>query len=61
MAECVYLGYVVGREVVRPELSKVEQYKILVNQPQGNKQEHFWESLAIIGNLVPAILRWQQI
>ena len=37
MAECVYLGHVVGRGVVRPELSKVEVIQAFT-QPTTKKQ-----------------------
>ena len=37
MAECVYLGHVVGRGVVRPELSKVEAIQAF-SQPATKKQ-----------------------
>ena len=37
MAECVYLGHVVGRGVVRPELSKVEAIQAFT-QPTTKKQ-----------------------
>ena len=37
MAECVYLGHIVGRGVVRPELSKVEAIQAF-SQPATKKQ-----------------------
>ena len=37
MAECVYLGHVIGRRVVRPELSKVEAIQAFT-QPTTKKQ-----------------------
>ena len=37
MAECVYLGHVVGRGVIRPELSKVDAIQAF-NQPATKKQ-----------------------
>ena len=59
MAECVYLGHVVGRGVVRPELSRVEAIQAF-SQPATKKQVRaFWESPAIIGSLFQTTLPWQ--
>ena len=42
MTECVYLGHIVGKGVVRPELSKVETVQAL-SQPITKKQVRtFW-------------------
>ena len=37
MAECVYLGHVIGREWYDQSYPKWKQYKNLVSQPQRNK------------------------
>ena len=59
MAQCVYLGHVVGRGVIRPELSKVEATQAF-SQPATKKQVRaFLGSLAIVGSLFLTILPWQ--
>ena len=56
MAECIYLGHVVHRGVVRSELSKVEAIQAFT-QPTTKKQVRTF--LAIIESLFQTIQPWQ--
>ena len=60
MAECVYLGHVVGRGVIQPELSKVEAIQGF-SQPATKEQARAFLGITgyYIGSLFLTILPWQ--